>query len=258
MGGEAFFVGDADDLGCGGFKVVGVIGDDTGLFDEVIDVEGAEEPGRAAGGQGVGWAGEVVAGGDGAVVADESGSGIGDLFSDGIAVAALDLKMFHGEGVGQFDGLIKGGGDDGQGIVADVLFGIGTAGQLGELLVDFFGDLGSEGITVGEQYGAAGRMFGLAEHVGGDPGGIGGVVGDDEDLTGAGEAVDIDQAEDLFFGELAPPVAGPDDFIDAFDSIGAEGEGGDGLGAADAVDVVDAEFVADSHNGGVDGAIEAG
>ncbi|OPZ97488.1 MAG: hypothetical protein BWY71_01603 [Planctomycetes bacterium ADurb.Bin412] len=127
-----------------------------------------------------------------------------------------------------------------------------------KLAVQFEGDsLGQFGI-VGEEDGAAGGVFGLAEQVGGQPVGAGGLVSDDEDIAGAGETVDIDQAEEFLFGQLRPDAAGADNFIDLGDGIGAEGQGGDGLDAANAIDFRNAQFAADGQDGRMDAALIAG
>ena len=91
---------------------------------------------------------------------------------------------------------------------------------------------------VGEQADDAVRaVFGLGEQVGGDPFGVAGAVGEDEDFARAGELVDGDGAEHLAFGLDDVGVAGAEDFDHGRDGLRAVGERGDGLRAADLVDL---------------------
>ena len=107
----------------------------------------------------------------------------------------------------------------------------------------------------GEERGeAAEAVLCLGEEIGGDPVGIGGVVGKDEDFTGAGEKIEGDASEELAFGFDDPGAAGAEDFADGADGAGAEGEGGDGLGAADPVNLVDSAVGEGGEEGGVDAA----
>ena len=77
-------------------------------------------------------------------------------------------------------------------------------------------------------------MFGLADEIGGDAVGVGGLVSRDHRLGRAGDHVDTDLAEQLALGFGHVGVAGPDD--DVGRSIGEEPEGqrGDGLHATQA------------------------
>ncbi len=80
-------------------------------------------------------------------------------------------------------------------------------------------------------------VFGLGEQVGGDVTRIGAVVGQHEQLAGAGEHVNADFAEEQAFGGGDVGVAGPEDFRDAPDRFRAERHGGDGLRAADLINL---------------------
>ena len=81
-------------------------------------------------------------------------------------------------------------------------------------------------------------MLCLAEQVRRDPGRVRRAVGDDEDLAGPGDHVDIDKAEDLPLGFRDKGIAGADNLIDLRDCLRAIGQGGDGLGAAGLEDPV--------------------
>ena len=106
---------------------------------------------------------------------------------------------------------------------------------------------------VGDQDGLRERVvLGLAEQVGGDPGGVLGAVGDHDDLGRAGDQVDADPAEHLALGFGDISVAGPDDLVDRGDGRGAERERGDRLGAADPVDLVDPGQVRRDQDQGVE------
>ena len=75
-------------------------------------------------------------------------------------------------------------------------------------------------------------VLGLRQEIGGDEARVGRVVGDDEDLARAGDAVDRDGAEDEALRARDVVVAGPDDLVDADDALRAVGERRDRLGAA--------------------------
>ena len=94
-------------------------------------------------------------------------------------------------------------------------------------------------------------MLGLGEQVGGDEGGIGGAVGEHDDLRGAGDHVDADDAEHAPLGRRHIGVAGADDLADRRDGRRAIGERGDRLRAADAVDLVDAGDAAAASTSGL-------
>ena len=111
--------------------------------------------------------------------------------------------------------------------------------------------------AVGDQH--AGRhlvVLGLADQVGGDVHRVGGVVGEDRDLGGAGLGVDADlrTADPLGRGDV--DVARPGDHVDRRE-LGAVGVGAavgqqrDGLRAADRPHLVDAE----QRGGGQDGRV---
>ena len=100
--------------------------------------------------------------------------------------------------------------------------------------------IGERGVGGDEDRLRAAAMLGLRQKVGGDPGGIGGAVGDDQHFGRAGDHVDADGAEDLALGGGDIGVAGADDLADRLDGLGAVGERADRLRAADAVDLGDA------------------
>ena len=83
------------------------------------------------------------------------------------------------------------------------------------------------------------------------------LVGDDEDLAGAGQAVDADLAHHLTLGLGDVGVARPHDDVAARDRGRAEGHGRDRLGAADGIQVVDAEEPAGGGHAGGHAAVAA-
>ena len=82
-------------------------------------------------------------------------------------------------------------------------------------------------------------MLGLGQQVGGNPGGIGAVVGDDDRFGWTIQAVNADEAIDLALGQGREQIAGADDFVHARNALGAEGQRGHGQRAADGEDCVD-------------------
>jgi hypothetical protein len=92
----------------------------------------------------------------------------------------------------------------------------------------------------------------LGDEIGGDPGGIGRAIGNDQHFGGARDGIDADLAEDLALGGSDIGIAGADDLVDAADGFGAIGQGGDRLGAADAVDFGDAGNLGGKQDDGAD------
>ena len=82
-------------------------------------------------------------------------------------------------------------------------------------------------------------MLQLAGQVGNHLLRAGAAVGDHQDLTGAGEAVDADDAEDGPLGQGHEDVAGAGDLVDRGHALGAVGQRGDRLGPANGKDAVD-------------------
>ena len=89
------------------------------------------------------------------------------------------------------------------------------ARQQGKLAVDLDLDaVGKRRIGGDEDRLGAAAVFGLGEEIGGDPGGVGGPVGDDQHFGRAGDHVDADRAEDLPLGGGDIGIAGADDLVD--------------------------------------------
>ena len=134
----------------------------------------------------------------------------------------------------------------GQGLLGDL--GTGELRQLsGQLGVYSIGDDAARGH---QHHLRIRAVLGLREQIGGDEGRIGGLIGDNQHLRGAGRHVDGGTAKihaDLAFGLGDPGVTGAEDFVDLADRIGAIGHGGDRLGATHGVDLTDT-----AEGGGID------
>ena len=65
------------------------------------------------------------------------------------------------------------------------------------------------------------------------------LIGDDHRLGRPGQAVQADHPINLLLGQGDEQVARSDDFIDLWDALGAEGQGGNSLRAADLEDLID-------------------
>ncbi len=85
-------------------------------------------------------------------------------------------------------------------------------------------------------------------------------VGDHDDLARAGDAVDVDGAENVLLGQGDEEVARPDDLVDRLqpDRAQAVGQGRDPLGAADPIDLGHAQRVAGGQDVGVEAAERGG
>ncbi len=129
---------------------------------------------------------------------------------DGLRIVERQLDMFGGDAIGQRRGGVEAvDGDDGAELLP-ALAGDGLLGQERELAID----LGGHGIgqaRIGGDENGLGPcpVLGLGDEIGGDPGGIGGAIGDDEDFGGPGDHVDADLAEDLALGGGDEGIARP-------------------------------------------------
>jgi len=88
-----------------------------------------------------------------------------------------------------------------------------------------------------QQHGGGRIVLGLAEQIGRDESRIGFRVGDDEHLARPGEHVERDFAVHLALGQRDEDVSGADDFVHAADGLRPVGERRDRMGAADAIDL---------------------
>ena len=100
-------------------------------------------------------------------------------------------------------------------------------------------------------------MFRLREKVGGDVGGLGGIVGEHQDFAGAGQEINRDMAEEEALGRDDVGVARTEDFLDWLDRRGAERHGGDGLGTAHAIDLCGSGLLDREQERGIDAAVLA-
>ena len=213
---------------------------------------------RAAGrGQDVVGPGGVVAEGHRRIRTDEDGTGVADPRGDRCRVTGLDLQVLGGVGVDDVEPGVE--------VVDEDDAGLGTGEGLGDPLAVLRGgdaadqrllDRGRQLLAVGdEDRGGQRVVLGLADQVGGDVLGVGGVVGEDGDLGRAGLGVDPDEALEEPLGGDHPDVAGAGDQRHGHAvlvALGvAVGEHRDRLGAADGVHLVDAEEGAGGEDGRV-------
>ena len=142
--------------------------------------------------------------------------------------------MLRGQLVGDLDG-------DGHASLARMILpfssidvrAISCRRQAAQLALDLGLDALCQGRAVRHQDGGGHFVvLSLAEQVRRDPGRVRRAVGDDEDLAGPGDHVDIDKAEDLPLGFRDKGIAGANDLIDLRDRLRAISQGSDGLGAA--------------------------
>ena len=89
------------------------------------------------------------------------------------------------------------------------------------------------------------HYIGKSVHGGIDPGGVGEIVGDYQDLAGPGHGIDSYISHDHLFGRLDPFIAGSYDLVNAIDRISAMRQSRHSLGSADSVDAVDFQFMTD-------------
>ncbi len=112
----------------------------------------------------------------------------------------------------------------------------------GDLRLELHLDLGGQRLAVGDQHAGGHRVvLGLADQVGSDERGVGGVVGDDRDLGRAGLGIDADRALQVALGRSDVDVAGAGDEVDGAALPRAVREHRQRLGTTGGVDLVDAE-----------------
>jgi hypothetical protein len=190
------------------------------------------------------------------------GAGGGDAGGQGVELGLRDhqFEVFRGDQVGDLGRVLDSVDDDGADHAVEGetdLVAVREAARLraglGQAALDEFGGVGDE-----VQLLLARAVLGLGAEVGRDPGRLGGAVGDDHHLAGAGEEVDPDDAEELALSLGDVGVAGPEDLVDGADAVGAEGEGRDGLNTAHRVDFLDAGEVEGREDVGVDLTVRLG
>jgi len=116
--------------------------------------------------------------------------------------------------------------------------------QCGELPLERRQHGGDQRRVPGDQHAGSGAMLRLGDEIGRDELGTCRFVRQDDDFTGAGNAVDVDLPEDMPFGEGYEQIAGSDDLVDSRDSFDAVGQCGHRLGPSDSIDFSDPQFMA--------------
>ena len=223
---------------------------------EVVHAERRGVGGAAPGGHDVAGPGGVVADRLDGVLADEDAAGVRHVLHRVGGDREVEAEVLGRELVREVDCFGDALGEDDAAAGFEALAGDGGAVEGREAFVDGLRDGFGEISGVREEDGGGELVvLGAGEEVGGDEGGIGVGVGDDEGLGGAEDAVDADFAEELLLGEGDEDAAGAADLVDARDGLGAVGHRGDALHAAGAEDVIDAgDFGGDELERG-DGAI---
>ena len=204
-------------------------------------------------------AGDIIADRFGRVAAEEDAAGVAHLIEQRLRVIDGELEVFGGEPVDQRAGGLEAVDDDDRAVSVPCGARDRGGGEDGQFLVHRPRDRLRIVGVVGEQDRLRGGVvLGLAQQVGGGPLRIVLGVGDDDDLAGAGDHVDADDAIDLALGLRDPGVAGAGDDVDRRDAACAISERGDRLRAADAPHFIDAGQVRGGEDERVDLAIGGG
>src|SRR5437899_1434387 len=147
-------------------------------------------------------------------------------------------EMFGSEAIDEFAGVIKriGYEDRSCDLCGDAR---NTGRQFAELPLNFALNFAGERARSGDEE-ACGvfRMLGLGEEIRGNPTRVA-VIGEDNGFGWAGRQIDGAITADELLGGRDIFVAGPEDFLDAWNRLSAIGESRDGLRAADACDFRD-------------------
>ena len=175
----------------------------------------------------------------GGIAAQEDRACVADLCHDFKGILRDDLKVFRGDGIGRINEIFHFLSDENISIVFNGLADDLCAGKFFYKSIDLLCDCLGDSPVGCEQDGAGhGIVLRLGKKVRRDIAGIGGLVRDHKDLTGACHRVDARDAEAGFLGQGNENIAGACDLVDAGDGLCAIGHGRDRLGAAHLVDLV--------------------
>ena len=112
VGGKSFGVGDHGALFADGVDAGFTHGDDGGFFEEILHAQRRVEASRAAGREGVVWAGDVVPDGLGSVAPQEDRSGMANSGEEAHGVFGDHFEVLGGDLVHQIDCLIHVAGNN--------------------------------------------------------------------------------------------------------------------------------------------------
>src|SRR5262249_15501558 len=154
--------------------------------------------------------------------------GVVDSVGQRLGVARGQVKVLRGKLVDTVDNFALVASQDQGAEVLQRLTGQVATRQGIELLLQRGNDRIQQRLIAGDEDARTGGVLGLGDQVAGDKRGRCALVGNDNDLTGAGKAVDGDLAEDVSLGQGDEQVAGADDHIDGGQPLDAVGQGRDG------------------------------
>ena len=256
---QALVTGDGDDGVCVVCQRLRGILDDAGVLDEFVGGKRRGVARGAAGGKRVVGAGHVVAHGLGGPLAHEDGAGVADGAELLERAVEVQLQVLGGDDVDGLDGLLHGVADDHKALIGQR--GGGDLGARGSLHVALDGGFDLVGVALVErdQVAACQRVvLGLGHEVDGHHGGVGGLIGHDAHLGGAGDHIDSHVAGDDLLRSRHERVARTCDLADRLDGLGAVGQRRHGLRAAYRVDLGDAGQAAGLEHHRVDAAVLGG
>ena len=201
---------------------------------------------------------DVVADDLGGVAPHEDRARMAHAGDQGRSDAHHQLEVLWRQAVGQLDRVVERRHADQRAVGLERPGGDLTARQRGELALKLRGDAREQLGRVRDADRAGHRVvLRLREHVARHPGGIGGSVGDDNDLARSRHHVDADLAEHAGLREGHVDVSGAHDLVDAPDRRRAVSERGYRLGTADAVALGDPGEAGSGEHGGLDPAAGA-
>ena len=230
---------------------LGVEADEGDHLHEVAHGQRRGKPRRSRGGHDVAGAGDVVAESFPRVLPEKDAAGVLHLAQPGIGVFDREAEVLGGVEVGEAHRHFQAFNDD-DAAIFQRFFGHLPAGEFRQLGPDFALDRVGEGLAQGDEPGLGQAIvLGLRQKVGGDEGGVGRLVGDDQRFRGAGQAFNPHVAEDFFLGQGDEQVPRADDLFHPGHPRGPVGQGCDGLGAAHGKKPVGAGDPGRGQDGGV-------
>ena len=188
--------------------------------------------------------GDVIAQRDWREVPQENRTGVLNLAEHSVRVSGRNVKMLGSHQVRQFGRLFRILREDQRSVIEQALPREVTSRQLLKLLGQRFLNGCDQRLVPRDEDSRSRTVFRLRNQIARHEIGSRGFIGEDDDLAGAGNAVDVDLAEHVFLRERDEQISRSDDLVDSPDPLDSVRQRGDRLSSAHAVNLGDPKLVA--------------